>query len=271
MAEKPRKSAAPDRPSRRTRAATTLVGDVDDGAPKDLNLRTRETTAPLSPESKRFDMFLIDTGWNHCVSKLVQSHLPILHAYQRQDSLYILSPEQSVEILRREPLLIGRDPTILLFDLHAPQERNAGKYRGFRIHLGRFRNGEQALARLQEFLRFVNLHRTAECLDREVKRELHREGLSGAVRLLREASEASVELFSDVLTSHVKELAVNEEFPILPTVVGLLVVSYLGFELNRQRGRLREVFNVFDKQDSVIADALESMVARGELKPYIPR
>lgn len=62
----------------------------------------------------------------------------------------------------------------------------------------------------------------------------------------------------------------NEEFPIIPAIVGILLVSYLGFELNRQRGRLREVFNVFDKQDSVIADALESLVARGELKPYVP-
>jgi len=62
----------------------------------------------------------------------------------------------------------------------------------------------------------------------------------------------------------------EEEFPILPAIVGLLIVSYLGFELSRQRHRLREVFNVFDKQESVIAEALEGMVARGELKPYTP-
>lgn len=62
----------------------------------------------------------------------------------------------------------------------------------------------------------------------------------------------------------------NEEIPIVPAVVGLLLVSYLGFEITRQRGRLREVFNVFDKEESTIAEALESMVARGELKPYSP-
>ena len=50
------------------------------------------------------------------------------------------------------------------------------------------------MSRLQEFLRFVNLNRTAECLACEVRHELHREGLSGAVTLLREASEASFEL-----------------------------------------------------------------------------
>jgi|GEM_PF-549995 len=63
---------------------------------------------------------------------------------------------------------------------------------------------------------------------------------------------------------------VDEEFPILPAIVGVLLVGWLGFELSRQRTRLREVFNVFDKQESLIAGALEGMVASGELKPYKP-
>ena len=62
----------------------------------------------------------------------------------------------------------------------------------------------------------------------------------------------------------------DEEFPILPAVLGLFVATYFGLELNRQRKKLREVFNVFDKSESLIAGALEGMVERGELKPYIP-
>ena len=50
------------------------------------------------------------------------------------------------------------------------------------------RNPEQALARLQEFIRFVASNRTAEHLDREVRRELHREGVEGMIKLLRETS-----------------------------------------------------------------------------------
>ncbi len=50
------------------------------------------------------------------------------------------------------------------------------------------RNSEQALARLQEFIRFLATNRTAERLDQEVRRELHREGLDGIVKLLRETS-----------------------------------------------------------------------------------
>ena len=161
---------------------------------EELSMRTCAATGLVSAETKRFDIFLIDTGWNQPVSKVVQSHLPTLYEYQRQDSLYVLNAKQSVDMLRCEPSLIGRDPTILVYDLHAPQGQGAGKYRGFRIHLGRFRSGEQALTRLQEFLRFVNLHRTAECLDCQVRHELHREGFSGTIRLLREASESSLQL-----------------------------------------------------------------------------
>ena len=62
----------------------------------------------------------------------------------------------------------------------------------------------------------------------------------------------------------------NEEFPVFPAVVGACVALYLGYEINRRRNKLRKVFNVFDKQESRIADALESMVESGQLRPHVP-
>lgn len=62
----------------------------------------------------------------------------------------------------------------------------------------------------------------------------------------------------------------NEEIPIVPVVIGGLVVAYLGFEIEKQRTKLRSVFNVIDKKESVIADALEELVKSGHLKPYVP-
>ena len=62
----------------------------------------------------------------------------------------------------------------------------------------------------------------------------------------------------------------NEEVPLLPIVIGGLVVAYLGFEIEAERSKLRDVFNVIDKKDSVIADELEKMVSDGQLKPYVP-
>jgi hypothetical protein len=160
-----------------------------DEAPSiDLNLRTREATEPLTPEMKRFDVFLVDTGWNSPVSKVVRSHLRHLFEYQMQDSFYELTPEQSAEILRYDPNLIGCDPTIIVYDRYGCSQKDAGNYCGFRLNLGLIRNAEHALARLQEFIRFLALNRTAERLDREVRRELHREGIEGIVKILRESS-----------------------------------------------------------------------------------
>jgi hypothetical protein len=62
----------------------------------------------------------------------------------------------------------------------------------------------------------------------------------------------------------------NEEIPVVPLVIGGLVTVYLGFEIERQRAKMRDVFNVVDKKDSVIADALEELVRNGQLKPYVP-
>ncbi len=156
--------------------------------PVDLDLKARHTTGPPDHDMHRFDIFLIDTGWNTAVSSLVRSHLPLVYEYQSQDSLYLLTTEQSVEILKRAPQFIGRDPTILVYDLYAPAGRKHRNYRGFHLSLGRYKHPAQALSRLQEFLGFLILHRTAVSLDTEVRRELHREGAQGLIKILREAS-----------------------------------------------------------------------------------
>ena len=70
----------------------------------------------------------------------------------------------------------------------APRRAKPGGYHGFRLNLGLIRHPEQAMARLLEFVRFVAMHRCAEHLDREVRRELHREGIEGIVKILRETS-----------------------------------------------------------------------------------
>jgi hypothetical protein len=154
--------------------------------PVELKLRTEKPGGPVDPSQKRFDIFLIDTGWNHAISEMVRKHLPLIYEYQKQDSLYLLTPAQSIEVLKHDTDLIGHDPTIIFYDRYA--SGSAGSYRGFRLNLGLLRNAEQALARLQEFIRFVAANRAAEHLERCVRRELHREGVEGIIKLLRETS-----------------------------------------------------------------------------------
>jgi hypothetical protein len=153
-----------------------------------MDLRARGSTRSLAPDGKRFDIFLIDTGWNEPISKVVRSHLRLLSKYKMKDDLYELTTEQSAEVVKHDPTLIGCDPTIIFYDRYCSAGEKAGTYRGFRLNMGLLRHPEQALIRLQEIIRFVVMHRTAEHLDREIRRELHREGFDGLMKLLGETS-----------------------------------------------------------------------------------
>ena len=145
-----------------------------------------------TPDSKRFDLFLIDTVWNRPVSRAVHHQLPLIYEFQSQDTLYILTREQSVAIGKANPDFIGHDPTLLVYDRFASSK--SCTYKGFRLNLGLMRNPEQALKRLQEFVRFIAQHRAAENLDQEIRRQMHREGLQGVIQIVREGFEAGVEL-----------------------------------------------------------------------------
>jgi hypothetical protein len=128
---------------------------------------------------------------------VIQEHVPLFQQYQPQDPVYVLTQEQSIAILKQAPEHIGKDPMIVLYDIYADQAKppkEKPNYHGFRLNLGVIKHPEQALLKLQEFLKFVATHRTCECLSVEVERELHREGLGNMITLLREASGASLEL-----------------------------------------------------------------------------
>jgi len=47
-----------------------------------------------------------------------------------------------------------------------------------------------------------------------------------------------------------------------------VLIGALGFEINRRRKLLREVYDVLDKETKHIAAELEHMVKQGMLKPY---
>jgi hypothetical protein len=169
---------------------TTMAQKKDSASPEKINtdLRFKTSDEPLDFNSKRFDIFLIDTGWNSAVAKVVRAHLATIFQFEKQDAFYLLSPEQSVEIIRKAPHLIGHDPIMLVYDHYAPSSRKSRGYRGFRLNLGLIKRPEQALARLQEFLRFIAVNRTAVPMDRAIRRELYREGFDGLVKILRETS-----------------------------------------------------------------------------------
>jgi hypothetical protein len=164
---------------------------------KPFKLSSQDLGDSAAHDTPRFHTFVIDTGWNGPVSSLLHSQFPLFHAYHPKDPLYILSRDQSIRLLQLAPELIGLDPIILVYDLHSPEGargEHAGKYRGFRLNLGLFRNPQQALQRLQHFVRFIAVNRTSDHLLADVRREMHQEGLENLVKIIGEASEASLEL-----------------------------------------------------------------------------
>lgn len=47
-----------------------------------------------------------------------------------------------------------------------------------------------------------------------------------------------------------------------------ILITGIGFEINRRRKKLREVYDVLDKETKHIAAELESLVEQGLLTPY---
>ncbi len=63
----------------------------------------------------------------------------------------------------------------------------------------------------------------------------------------------------------------NQEMQqILPLAALACIGACLAFEINRRRNKLRKVFNTFDQDESKIADALETMIHTGQLRPFVP-
>ncbi len=88
-----------------------------------FKLRPRAYEDPLTLETPRFHVFLIDTCWNGPVSKVLQEHMPLFHHYHPQDPLYILTREQSIKILKKAPEHIGRDPMVVVYDIYRPKKK----------------------------------------------------------------------------------------------------------------------------------------------------
>lgn len=65
----------------------------------------------------RFRIFIMDSGWNSVAHKVLQENFALIRDLQKEDPIYVLSREQSIEFLRQHPERIGKEPTIGVHDL----------------------------------------------------------------------------------------------------------------------------------------------------------
>jgi len=146
----------------------------------------------IDPEGPRFQFFLIDSGWDGAAANVIRQNLRMVTQLQNHDPFYVLTRSQSSEILKRHPHLIGKDPILLARDIHGARYSGHQQYHGFHLNLGIIQKPEDALEVLQTFLNFLAVHRKSANIDRVIKQKLHRDGLQGAVEVLRGGSEALV-------------------------------------------------------------------------------
>jgi hypothetical protein len=143
-----------------------------------------EQSARPANAGPRFRIFIIDSGWNSAAHKVLQENFGLIRDLQKEDPIYVLSREKSIELSRQHQERIGRDPVIAVHDLAAMGESGTTDFHGFRLNLGLMRTPQQALLALQNFVRFLSSHRQSVDLEAEIRRDLRREGLAGAIEII---------------------------------------------------------------------------------------
>jgi hypothetical protein len=131
----------------------------------------------------RFEVYVIDSGWKNEASEVVRESLDLFTKYLKRHTVYILTEDQSEEFLQNHPQLLGKDPIVAILD-RAAIDRRSQRGIGARLLLGRVHDRNRVQALLKMLLRIVNTRKLAEDLPGSIRREVHREGVSGAIEII---------------------------------------------------------------------------------------
>jgi hypothetical protein len=161
--------------------------DVPRPAPSVPVAAPPQASAPLEGSRtgpSRFRIFILDSGWNSAARRALHENFALIRDLQKEDPIYVLERETSIEFMRQHSSLIGKDPIIAVHDLQAIDGSGTAGFHGFRLHLGLMPTSEQALSALQSFVRFLGVHRQSADLEGDVRADLRREGLAGAIEIV---------------------------------------------------------------------------------------
>jgi len=107
-------------------AAAGMVIELPARPPK--SARPRKYKPPSAP---RFRIFIIDSGWNTVVRRVLRHNFALISRLHKEDLIYLLSRKKSAEFIRRHRSLIGRDPIIAVQDLEAMAGVGTGAFTAF--------------------------------------------------------------------------------------------------------------------------------------------
>ena len=144
------------------------------------------------PLDHRFDIFLIDSGWNTAIGIALKENLDLVRHYLERQNLYILSTEQSRNVLKTHPHYLGSDPIFLVVDREAYSVRAKEGY-GFRLNLGVMKDADAAISLLRWGIQIVSDQQTARHVTQVVRRTARKEGVEGAIEIIAEATSTLAE------------------------------------------------------------------------------
>lgn len=146
-----------------------------------------------SRKAPRFRIFIVDSGWNSAARKVLHQNFHLIRELQPESPIYFLGRERSIDLMRRYPVLVGKDPIIRV---HCEVERKHRKpgFHGFRLHLGLLHQSEKALLALQNFTKFIGMHQESADMEADMRRRLRREGLRGAFEIVLEGEAHAISM-----------------------------------------------------------------------------
>ena len=182
-----------DTPSRRRkRSAASPLSTSANNAP--VLGPTEPQASAATAEPHRVRIFVIDSGWKSPSAQVVRDNFSMILSFQGRDPFYVLTRKQSRDIIRRNPVLAGKDPIILVRDLHQSQSQgNSGdEFHGFHLNLGLLHKPNQVLDALRQFLLFLTEHRGSVNIERDIREKLHRDGLAGTIEVIRAGAQEAM-------------------------------------------------------------------------------
>ena len=132
------------------------------------------------PATKRFDIFIVDIGWESPAAAALRKNLDFALRYQSQGNVYILSKQQCVQLLRSHPSMIGSEPSLIVIDREAYAAQRRQGY-GFKLNLGMVRDAQTANGLLKWILAVLAEQKPGSDITEPIRTVIHKEGLRGAI------------------------------------------------------------------------------------------
>jgi hypothetical protein len=143
-----------------------------------------------SANRKRFDIFVIDVGWNSPVCENFRANLKVALPHQQNCNSYFLSAQQCFALARIHPSMLGVEPSLIVIDRDAYAARRPEGY-GFKLNLGLVRNMGAANNLVKWILAVLAEQKPGSDITNPIRTLIHKEGISGAMNIMAELALSS--------------------------------------------------------------------------------